>query len=68
MSEKKPIREEMKMAQVINETNTGLATSINRENALSRPSYQAHQILHIGFTVAPIIAGLDKWRACARTP
>ena len=49
------------MAQVINETNTGLAASINVENALSRPSYQAYQILHIGFTVAPIIAGLDKF-------
>src|SRR5207253_11095169 len=26
-----------------------------------RPSYQAYQILHFGFTVAPIIAGLDKF-------
>ena len=25
------------------------------------PSYQAYQILHIGFTVAPILAGLDKF-------
>jgi hypothetical protein len=25
------------------------------------PSYQAYQILHIGFTVAPIVAGLDKF-------
>jgi len=25
------------------------------------PSYQAYQILHIAFTVAPIIAGLDKF-------
>ena len=25
------------------------------------PSYQAYQILHLGFTVAPIIAGLDKF-------
>ena len=30
------------MAQVINEANTGLAASINGENALSRPSYQAY--------------------------
>jgi hypothetical protein len=49
------------MAQVINETNTGLAASINVENALSRTSYQAYQILRIGFTVAPIVAGLDKF-------
>ena len=25
------------------------------------PGYQAYQILHIGFTVAPIVAGLDKF-------
>jgi hypothetical protein len=28
---------------------------------ISRPSYQAYQILHIGFTVAPILMGLDKF-------
>jgi hypothetical protein len=27
----------------------------------SRPSYQAYQILHFAFTVAPILAGLDKF-------
>jgi hypothetical protein len=27
----------------------------------SSPTYQAYQILHFGFTVAPIIAGLDKF-------
>jgi len=27
----------------------------------SRPAYQAYQILHFGFTVAPILAGLDKF-------
>lgn len=27
----------------------------------SRPGYQAYQILHLAFTVAPIIAGLDKF-------
>ena len=25
------------------------------------PGYQAYQILHLGFTVAPILAGLDKF-------
>ncbi len=25
------------------------------------PAYQAYQILHVGFTAAPIIAGLDKF-------
>ena len=28
---------------------------------VSSPSYQAYQILHIAFTVAPIIAGIDKF-------
>jgi hypothetical protein len=27
----------------------------------SNPSYQAYQILHLGFTVAPVLAGLDKF-------
>lgn len=27
----------------------------------TRPAFQAYQILHIAFTVAPIIAGLDKY-------
>ncbi len=27
----------------------------------SRPGYQAYQILHLAFTVAPIVAGLDKF-------
>ena len=29
--------------------------------AESEPAYQAYQILHLGFTVAPIVAGLDKF-------
>jgi len=28
---------------------------------VSSPSYQAYQILHIAYTVAPIVAGLDKF-------
>lgn len=27
----------------------------------SRPAYQAYQILHFAFTIAPILAGLDKF-------
>jgi uncharacterized membrane protein YphA (DoxX/SURF4 family) len=27
----------------------------------SRPAYQAYQVLRLGFTVAPIVAGLDKF-------
>lgn len=28
---------------------------------LSSPAYQAYRILHIGFIVAPIVAGIDKF-------
>src|SRR5947208_16835059 len=28
---------------------------------VNSPSYQAYQILHIAFTVAPIVAGVDKF-------
>jgi hypothetical protein len=27
----------------------------------SNPSYEAYQILHLGFTAAPILAGIDKF-------
>jgi hypothetical protein len=30
-----------------------------------RPAYQAYQILYIGFIVAPLLAGLDKFAALA---
>lgn len=30
-------------------------------NDTSSPAYQAYQILHVGFVVAPIVAGLDKF-------
>ena len=30
------------------------------DKALNNPTYQAYQILHIGFTAAPILFGLDK--------
>jgi hypothetical protein len=29
--------------------------------AAGSPAYQAYQILHFGFTVAPILAGIDKF-------
>lgn len=34
------------------------ASAVSR---ISTPAYQAYQILHIGFVVAPVIAGLDKF-------
>jgi len=48
------------MAQALNSSAT--ITSINNHSvAATRPSYQAYQILRLGFTAAPIIAGLDKF-------
>ena len=37
-------------------------TTTNQTAAsMSSPAYQAYWILHVGFTVAPILAGLDKF-------
>ena len=48
------------MAQALN-SSAGI-TSINSQTvAATRPSYQAFQILRLAFTVAPILAGLDKF-------
>jgi len=47
------------MAQAIRSAEV---TSLNIESiSASKPNYQAYQILHLGFTVAPIVAGLDKF-------
>jgi len=37
------------------------ALASGAEERASSPGYQAYQILHVGFTVAPILAGLDKF-------
>jgi hypothetical protein len=42
-------------------TTTGAARGTATGAEMSRPAYQAYQILHLGFTVAPIVAGLDKF-------
>ena len=48
------------MAQAI--SRSAEVTSLNTESiSASKPSYQAYQILRLGFTVAPIVAGLDKF-------
>jgi len=49
-----------KMAHVISTSDR--ITSVNTESiTTAKPSYQAFQILRTGFTVAPIVAGLDKF-------
>ena len=40
---------------------TGFSSHIRAHADLSTPGFQAYQILRLGFTVAPILAGLDKF-------
>ena len=48
------------MAQTL--TSSAGVTSLNTDTlSAARPAYQAYQILRTGFTVAPIVAGLDKF-------
>lgn len=47
------------MAQTINDT-TNVNTAAFAADT-TRPAYQAYQILRVAFTIAPIIAGLDKF-------
>ena len=49
------------MAQAVNEMNMKDTISRSGEKVSSSPSRQAYQILHLGFTVAPIVAGADKF-------
>lgn len=48
------------METVLNQP-TGRETSHVKEIDASRASYQAYQILRVAFTIAPIVAGLDKF-------
>jgi len=38
-----------------------MSSLTNESVSTARPAYQAYQILRAGFTVAPILAGLDKF-------
>jgi hypothetical protein len=40
---------------------TAIANARDFAGEKSRPAYQAYKILHLGFTVAPIVAGIDKF-------
>src|SRR5215831_7853908 len=35
--------------------------AVVRPHVASSPSYQAYQLLHVGFVVAPLVAGADKF-------
>jgi hypothetical protein len=43
------------------ESATASGLSSDTKVRAASPSYQAYQILRLGFTVAPIVAGLDKF-------
>jgi len=40
---------------------TATTTQVSQAEKLRNPAFQAFQILHIGFTIAPILFGLDKF-------
>jgi hypothetical protein len=44
-----------------NPTRTTSLTKANADADVSGPAYEAYQILRMGFVVAPIVAGLDKF-------
>jgi uncharacterized membrane protein YphA (DoxX/SURF4 family) len=48
------------MAQAINNSAIRISSDEAKAN-ISNPSYQAYQILHLAFVVAPVVAGLDKF-------
>jgi hypothetical protein len=47
------------MAQAIHSSTT--VPSLKAQEEVSNPGRQAYQILHLGFTIAPVVAGLDKF-------
>ena len=49
------------MESVLNSNAVSPALPESVDDSMANPAYQAYQILRIGFTVAPIIAGVDKF-------
>jgi len=49
------------MAHAMNAGSVGISPATGLSATTTRPAYQGYQILHFGFTVAPIVAGLDKF-------
>jgi uncharacterized membrane protein YphA (DoxX/SURF4 family) len=48
------------MEHVVDSSTAGIR-AVHQNARVSTPSYQAYQILRLGFAVAPILAGLDKF-------
>ena len=49
------------MEHVIDNSTRISRTKTRASGDVSGPAYQAYKILHVGFVVAPIVAGLDKF-------
>jgi hypothetical protein len=49
------------MAHVISKGAEGAFAGAMESTGVQNPTWQAYQILHIAFTVAPIVAGADKF-------
>jgi hypothetical protein len=49
------------MESVLNSNAVAPALDESVDDSMANPAYQAYQILRIAFTVAPIIAGVDKF-------
>ena len=49
------------MEHIFDRTPIARGTRTNQVEASRNSSYQAYQILHIAFTVAPILMGIDKF-------
>jgi hypothetical protein len=49
------------MARLIESTAVDVREARELDRRGSDPAYQAYQILHIGFALLPIVAGLDKF-------
>ena len=45
----------------VSDNTAGFTSKAAASSDISAPGYQAYQILRLGFTVAPIVAGLDKF-------
>ena len=49
------------MEHIIDNSSRISRTQSQTSTDVSGPAYQAYQILHVGFVIAPIVAGLDKF-------
>ena len=49
------------MEHIIDNTRSSSPIRPHAEADVSGPAYEAYQILHVGFVVAPMVAGLDKF-------